>query len=278
MFLSYILGGGKGMKEPKVSVIIPTYNQINFVEETINSVLSQSYQNLEIIITDDGSTDGTQKILLEYELKYPDKIKVILSSINTGIASNINRGLEAVTGEYIAWLGGDDLMLPEKIKKQVELLQSRPDAVGCCHEAEVFESESSETLGLFSELYNGKSGFKEGGIELLFDPGYLMLPSTIMIRSECCPAHGFDERLKYSNDWLFDIEVFRQGKCVVINEVLAKYRRHSHNVTSSSSLKNIAFEESLIVLGIVEARYPELYPLIKKKKISIIFNRGNKGI
>ena len=128
------------MAEPKVSVIIPTYNQRDFVRETIDSVLAQTYNNIEIIVTDDGSIDGTREIIQEYASQYPEKIKPVYSEKNTGIAANINRGLAVRTGEFIAWLGGDDIMLPEKIQKQVDLLIGRPDAVGCCHDAEVFES------------------------------------------------------------------------------------------------------------------------------------------
>jgi glycosyltransferase involved in cell wall biosynthesis len=255
------------MNKPLVSVIIPTYNQKDFVSETLESVLAQTYSNLEIIVTDDGSTDGTVDILNEYASKYPTKIKLIVNNKNEGITKNFNRGLNAVNGEFIAWLGGDDLMLPDKIKKQVELLISRPDAAGCVHEAEVFESDSGKVIGLFSEIYNGKKGFKEGGVELWFEPGYLMLPSTEMFRSALRPIQGLDERLLFG-DWLYDIEVFRHGNCAVLNEVLGKYRRHPQNITSNSIAKNKGFEETLIVLAVIDSKYPELHTLVKKTRIS----------
>ncbi len=250
-----------------VSVVIPTYNQVNFVKETFDSVLSQDYSNLQIIVTDDGSTDGTKNIILDYAQKYPDKFVAVISDTNTGLPSNFNRGFRKVKGEYIAWLGGDDLMLPGKISKQVALLQHRPDAVGCCHDAEVFESPSGVVLGLFSELMNGKRGFKEGGVELWFDASYYMLPSTVMIRSAAVPKYGFDERLKYANDWLLDIEIFRQGKCAVLNEVLGKYRRHANNVTADVRAKKQGNEDGMIALCIVDARYPELHKLVRKRRI-----------
>lgn len=250
-----------------VSVVIPTYNQIEFVRETFDSVLAQDYPCLEIIITDDGSEDGTSDVIEEYAARYPEKIVAVLSGKNTGIAANFNRGLNKVRGEYIAWLGGDDLMFPEKIRKQVELLHQRTDAVGCCHDAEVFESPSGKVLGIFSQLMNGKMGFKEGGVELWFDASYFMLPSTVMIRSEAVPAHGFDERLKYANDWLLDIEIFRHGKCVVINEVLGKYRRHANNVTGDARARNQGNEDGMIALCIVDSRYPELHRLVRKRRV-----------
>jgi glycosyltransferase involved in cell wall biosynthesis len=265
------------MTDLKVSVIIPVYNQREFIHETIDSVLAQTYRNMEIIVADDGSTDGTVAIIQEYGVKHPDRIIPVYSEKNTGIAANMNRGLRRHTGEFIAWLGGDDLMLPGKIREQVELLERRPDAAGCCHDAVVFNSETGKTLGLFSELYNGKKGFREGGVELWFRSGYKMLPSTMMIRSSACPSHGFDERLVFANDWLFDIEVFRQGTCAVINEPLAKYRRHERNITVNPKTKARALEETLIVLGIVDARYPELHSFVKRRRLAAFLKEAVKS-
>jgi glycosyltransferase involved in cell wall biosynthesis len=249
-----------------VSVVIPTYNQAGFVKDTIDSVLVQDYPNLQIIVTDDGSTDGTTQIIQDYAKQYPDKVVAVVSENNTGIPSNFNRGFRHATGEYIAWLGGDDLMLPEKISKQVKLLLQRPDAVGCCHDAEVFQSHDGKVIGLFSQLMNGRREFREGGVELWFAQNYFMLPSTVLIRSAAAPKHGFDGRLKYLNDWLFDVEVFRQGKCVPWNEVLGKYRRHKNNTTDTPGMLAIDHEEMMIALAIIESRYPELYRYVSKRR------------
>ncbi len=107
------------MLEPKASVVVCTYNQQAFVRETLDSVLTQTYQNVEIIITDDGSTDDTPHILTEYVERYPDRVRVVLSEKNTGIPANINRGLAWRSGELLVILDGDDLMLPDKLAKQV---------------------------------------------------------------------------------------------------------------------------------------------------------------
>ncbi|MFA6204150.1 MAG: glycosyltransferase [Gallionella sp.] len=249
-----------------VSVVIPTYNQVDFVKETIDSVLEQDYPKLQIIVTDDGSTDGTVQIIQDYVRQYPDKVVAVVSEKNTGIPANFNRGFRQVKGEYIAWLGGDDLMLPGKISKQVKLMQQRPDAVGCCHDAEVFQSHDGKVIGAFCQLMNGQPKYKEGGVELRFEQNYFTLPSTVMIRSIAAPLHGFDERLKYQNDWLFDVEVFRQGKCIPINEILGRYRRHERNVTGNSSLLNSGPEEVMISLAIIESRYPDLYRYVSKRR------------
>ena len=97
---------------PKVSVIVPIYNQLDFIRETVESVLAQDHPNIELVLSDDGSTDGTTDVLREYAEREPGRVKLVASEQNTGIAGAFNRALDAHTGDYIAWLGGDDVMLP----------------------------------------------------------------------------------------------------------------------------------------------------------------------
>jgi hypothetical protein len=85
-----------------------------------------------------------------------------------------------------------------------------------------------------------------------------MLPSATMIRASLRPSRGFEERLTYTNDWLFDIEVFRHGRCIAIDDVLVRYRRHGDNFTTRADQSGTSFEEGLITMAIVTARYPEL--------------------
>ena len=111
---------------PKVSVIVPIYNQAQFIRETVESVLGQDHPNIELVLSDDGSTDGTSDMLREYAERDPSRVKVVASEQNTGIAGAFNRALDAHTGEYIAWLGGDDVMLPGKLSRQVAALARAP--------------------------------------------------------------------------------------------------------------------------------------------------------
>ena len=265
------------MSQPKVSVVIGTYNHRDFIRETLDSVLAQTYPNLEIIVADDGSTDGTAQIVAEYAARFPGKVVGVLSERNTGISSNYNRGIARISGEYVAWLGGDDLMLPEKIRRQVELLESRPDAVGCFHDAEVFESTGGMPIGKFSDVYNGGARYEDGGVELWLRDGFYVVPSTVMTRAAVIPAHGLDERLKYANDWLFFIEMFAQGRCCAIDEVLGRYRRHGSNTTDSRGLKESTLEEMLVVIGIVNARFPRFHSLTRRRARNLFFAAANQA-
>ncbi len=99
---------------PLVSVAVITYNQKEFLRECIESILAQDYPNLEIVIADDASSDGTQDMLRDYDVQFPDKFVLKLAGRNQGITANSNEAHFACTGKYIAWMGGDDLMLPGK--------------------------------------------------------------------------------------------------------------------------------------------------------------------
>jgi glycosyltransferase involved in cell wall biosynthesis len=264
-----------GAATPKVSVIVPIYNQLPFIRETVESVLGQDYANVELVLSDDGSTDGTQDVLREYSARDPERVKVVASEHNTGIAGAFNRALEAHSGEYIAWLGGDDVMLPGKLSRQVAVLKARPDVIGCCHDAEVFDSASGKPYGRFTEVYNGRRGVREGGVELLLDPGYLMLPSTMMVRSSAVGDLRFDPRIRVSNDWLFDIALFRQGRIAGLDDVLARYRRHERNVTSQTT---DALEDALVVLAVADARYPELSRRIRLRRVAAIFGEASRRL
>ena len=242
---------------PRVSVIMAVYNEERFIAESVESVLAQSYSDFEVIISDDGSTDETPTIARSFAERHPERIRVLRAEHNQGKPFALNRALAVRRGELIAWLDGDDVMLPGKLERQVAALDSDHGAAGCTHDAEVFDSDSGRTIGRFSQIYNG-SPLRSGGIELWFDPTYRMLPSATMVRSSLCPLGGFDERLTYANDWLFDIEVFRYGRCVAIDDVLVRYRRHSDNFTTRADASGASYEEGMMAMALVTVRYPEL--------------------
>lgn len=254
------------MSGPLVSVIVPTHDHERFVRETLDSVFAQTYPHLQVIVSDDASTDGTVALVRE---AYGDRVDLVASEVNTGISGNFNRALGAVRGELVAWLDGDDLMRPHRIERQVAALEARPDAAGCIADAEVLQWPSGEVLGRFTTLVNGRTGVRDGGIELLFDPNYAMLPSVSLLRASCIPEHGFDERIPVLNDWLFHIEVFRRGPVVAVDEVLGSYRRHGGNVTLEADTLARSVEDQLIVLAIVAARYPELAGRAKRRTAAV---------
>lgn len=253
------------------------YNEQQFLEEAVQSVLSQTFQDFEILISDDGSTDATAAIADSLAERDPQRIRVIRAEHNQGKPFALNRALAVRRGELIAWLDGDDVMLAHKLERQVQALDAEPHAAGCTHDAEMFDSDSGRELGRFSTAANGRS-LHSGGIELWFDPTYRMLPSATMIRSSLCPANGFDERLTFTNDWLFDIEVFRRGRCVAIDEPLVRYRRHADNFTTRAEQSGVSYEEGLRAMAIVAERYPELRRRARTMSTAIVLGQARRRV
>ena len=245
---------------PLVSVAIITYNQKKFLKLAIESVLLQDYKPIEIVVGDDCSIDGTQQMLKEYQQEYPEKFIIKLSEKNDGITSNSNAVHFSCSGKYIAWLGGDDLMLPGKITKQVAFLESNPDFNIVYHNLDVFDSQTGKHLYFF----NNRISPHKGDITRLIKYGTFNGAPATMIRRSASPAYGFDERIPVASDWLYWVEhLAKGGKIGYINEVLGKYRRHSKNVTNPNSQKapqgNI---DTLETCNILLQRFPEYKKII----------------
>ena len=216
---------------PLVSVAVVTYNQKDFLIACIESILAQDYPRFEIVIADDGSTDGTQQVLAEYAQRYPGVFTLALSPHNQGITHNSNAALRQCRGDYIAWMGGDDLMLPEKLSKQVAFMQARPECAICYHDLDVFESSTNQTLYLFSQ----SAPPKEGGAEVLITNQCFNGACSCMVRASCSPKNGFNVLIPFASDWLYWIETVHGGSTInYLDAVLGRYRRHAGNVTGRS--------------------------------------------
>jgi glycosyltransferase involved in cell wall biosynthesis len=258
-----------------VSVIMAVYNEERFLAEAVESVLAQSFGDFELIISDDGSTDATPALARSFAERDPARVRVLRAEHNQGKPFALNRALNVRRGELIAWLDGDDVMLPHKLERQVQALDQDPGAAGCSHDAEIFDADSGRVIGRFSRVANGLP-LRSGGIEMWFDPTYKMLPSATMVRSALCPARGFDERLTFTNDWLFDIEVFRQGRCIALDDVLVRYRRHSDNFTTRADIAGTSYEEGLMTMAIVSARYPQLGRRARTMSTAILLGQARR--
>ena len=126
------------MNNALVSVIIPVYNSGKYIEQCIQSALTQTWQNIELIIVDDGSTDGSLAIIAKYE---NDRVK-IFSQENKGSGAARNKGLAEARGEYIQFLDSDDLLSPDKIEKQLTLLLQHPGKVAVCSMVHFFDGDN----------------------------------------------------------------------------------------------------------------------------------------
>jgi glycosyltransferase involved in cell wall biosynthesis len=207
---------------PKVSVIIPTYNAQEYLSETLDSVLSQTYSHFEVIVVDDGSKDQTISIVEEYRMKYPEKVKLIQKE-NGGPASARNVGIKAAVGEYIAFIDADDLWLPEKLEKQVRYFESQPLQVGLVYtNTKKFDKDGVWTLpGKYCKKHVNGWIYKD----LIRDNVIHNL--SVMARKRCFDVVGFlDESIEINEDYDMWLRIAMRFKISFIDEVLALYREH----------------------------------------------------
>ena len=216
------------VSNPKVSVCIATYQHAKFLAACLDSVINQTFQDFEIIIVNDGSTDNTHEILLEYQKCYPNKIHYYWHPgfVNKGFSITTNLAMLKSCGDYIAWIGSDDTWRPEKLSYQVKQMEDN-ERLGVVFSYAQFINEEGELLpGLV-------------GKDISQDPnplGQLILSChppamTVLIRRKCLEDTGlFDEALLYS-DWDWLIRALAYWKAGFINQPLAFYRLHSHNIS-----------------------------------------------
>jgi glycosyltransferase involved in cell wall biosynthesis len=259
---------------PLVSVTIVTYNQKEYLKEAIESVLAQTYENLEIIVADDCSTDGSQALAKEYQNRYPGKFVLKFARKNMGVTANCNEAHNICTGKYVAWFAGDDLMKPEKIKTQVEFLEKNPDYNIVYHNLRVFDSATGKHL----RYYNGEKDFYTGYVKALIKHGPFNGGCSNMVRRMATPVKGFDRRLPVASDWFFFIShLINGGKIGYINEVLGGYRIHESNVTNASSPFSLqAFKDHLETCNILLAEHPEFKKEIRYRLSGIYRDKRNE--
>ncbi|MGC9524847.1 MAG: glycosyltransferase [Limnospira sp.] len=223
--------------QPRVSVIIPAYNGDRYISEAIDSVLSQSYLDYEIIVVDDGSTDGTRNILQ----RYGDRIRTI-GQPNSGVATARNRGIAEARGELIALLDQDDMFLDGKLHAQVSRFDSHPEAGLVNSGWQVIGAD--DTPGSAIEPWHESPNLTLETWLMRFP----ILPGAMMFRREWWErAGGFDPRFDGADDVDFVLRVARMGcEAIWLEQVTLGYRQHEDAVSASNPTRQLeAFDAVL---------------------------------
>lgn len=216
------------LDQPLVSIVTPSYNQGIFIERTINSVLSQDYQNIEYWVIDGGSSDNTIDILE----KYNDSRFHWLSEKDDGQTNAINKGLKLTNGQIQAFLNSDDLYLPKTISKVVNFLQenSTIDMVyGKCE----FTDKDDNIIGTFGESQGSINPNKNNFKRMVYQGDSFPQPTTFWRRSVTEKTGLFNESLNYTMDYDFFLRVSKDFNISYIDSVLAYYRLHADSKTVS---------------------------------------------
>lgn len=228
---------------PLVSVLILSYNQSDYILEAINSVLSQTYKNIEIILLDDCSVDDTKRIIQKLEMPENLKFISIFNEKNLGIVKNLNQGCRLAKGKYIALLAADDKWTETKLEKQVDFMERNTDVVITGGYMNIIDS-------------NGKIIYQEDEhnlilknltFEQIIQDNILPAGSLLLRRDYLESVNFFDERFYYE-DWPLLLKTLSNHKKVVkLPFVFLIYRKHSSNTGSVKNIK-FAYEQLRVVM------------------------------
>jgi glycosyltransferase involved in cell wall biosynthesis len=233
----------------KVSVLIPIFNGERYLPECLDSILEQSFQDMEILISDDGSTDGSLEIIKQFAAR-DSRIRWWKNPKNLGMTGNSNVCLKAAQGDYIKFLHQDDKLLsPLAIQKMASALDSNPRAslVVCQRHytnlpANVNPATFSKTSGCFSGRQVAATCFEKND-NLIGEPSLTLFRRVLAQR-------GFDGRLTYMWDWEMWWHLLGQGDFVYIAEPLATWRFHSEQVSETQRQKGLWRNELLVLYAI----------------------------
>lgn len=216
-------------KADLVSVIIPCYNREQFVVDTIKSVLAQSWPDIELIVVDDGCTDGSRALLESFGtsltiLEHPGRV-------NRGQSAAINLGLQNCHGEYVAILDSDDLFAPDKIQKQVTFLIENPEIGLVYSNGYIIDENSNIIHGIY---YKNHKEYSNPNNVLL--DCYFLLPNNSLVRKKVFEkAGGFDETLRAAQDHDMAIRVAEITKLAYLDDSLFYYRRHKDSISQKNA-------------------------------------------
>lgn len=250
--------------KPKVSICIPSYNNARFLPTALDSALSQSFKDYEIILADDGSTDESLSIAESYAAQYPSIVQVFshLGRSRRGVVATHNLTIEKSNGVYIAWMGSDDAWYPDKLERQVPLLDEDPSIGLVYGQAQFIDHLGQKCNGI--GLAGQKIGKIWGGdLSATHDPlesqiWYNWIPAmTVVIRRECIDKVGaFDESLIYSDLDLW-IRVLAHSPVSFVKHPLAMHRYHGHNI-SVGAKPQIILRDTLAMMSALRKKAPTI--------------------
>jgi len=221
---------------PKISVVMSVYNGERYLKEAVESILSQSFQDFEFIIVNDGSTDGSKSILQFFARKDP-RIRII-DQQNIGLTKSLNKAISFSRGEFIARQDVDDISFPERLAKQYESLSKEKDADLACSWYYIID-ESGETI-LERKLPDSSL------INKIIKRENVIAHSSVMFRkSSFLQAGGYEEKYKYGQDWFLWLKM---KNIKVLPECLLKYRWGNENITHKRHLSTLKVKDKAQLL------------------------------
>jgi glycosyltransferase involved in cell wall biosynthesis len=209
------------MIQPLISVIMPVYNCEKYLKEAIESVLSQTYQNVELVIVNDGSTDSSKEIILSFK---DSRIRFFENERNSGIVFTRNRGLDEANGEFVATLDSDDIALPERIEKQAGFLTMNPEYGMCGTFYYAIDSH-----GKFIKEIRFPTNYRD--VATFMTLGNCFCNSTVMIRAKLAKELRYREKYDIVEDYEMWWRITKRARLTNLSFFGTKYRVHGNNIS-----------------------------------------------
>lgn len=249
---------------PKVSVTVLTYNLENYIEQCLTSILEQTVNfDLEIIVGDDCSTDKTRAILQDFQIRYPETIRLILREKNIGAIKNYLDTMQQCRGEYIAHIDGDDFMLPNSLQKKADYLDKHPKCV-LVHNRTLLVDAKSHSIKSSS-----LSRATRGDINNLIIQNGITNSAKMFRRSSLTPESFDTPKYTIGHDWFFDLRLVQYGKICYLPDVLTAYRIHSSSAMKVSNIFEVTKAEMYVINSAQQLK--NILPISIAKGKSIIY-------
>lgn len=221
---------------PLVSVVVPAYNHARYLPEAIDSILGQTYPNIELIVLDDGSTDETPQILQGYG----DRL-IWGSHENMGQARTLNKGWAMSKGKILAYLSADDVLFPDAVAKCIKALADNPATVACYPDFKLIDPQSRVVRSVCAPEFD----YLEMVSKFVCAPG----PGAFFRRDAFIRAGNWDPELRHSPDYEFWLRLGRYGDFVHVREQLAAFRLHEDSQSFAKTTVHRAEEAVRIIEG-----------------------------
>ena len=229
-------------QNPLVSIIVITYNSAKYVLETLESARAQTYQNIELIVTDDCSTDNTVEICREWIEENKERFvrtELITVENNTGLPANCNRGIKVSKGEWVKIIAGDDLLMDKCIFNYLDFVSNSEDMQIICANVIKFNNETEEKTNIQDWKFFSKNISADEQFKLLLRHNRVLASSVFLKKSLIEEMNGFDEQFKLIEDYPMWLKITLSGmKIHCLKECVVKYRLSESGISNMRNKHN----------------------------------------
>lgn len=255
-------------QEELVTVFIPMYNAKQYIKQSLDSIINQSYKNLDILIIDDGSTDGSKEVVKQYNDK---RIRLICNEKNMGIPYTRNIGIKEAKGSFIALMDADDISNKNRIKKQVDFLKKNKDIDVVSSNVQYFSSQKIKNFINMIKVFNKKCyDHNQVSINLLFKNPIANPAAMIRSNSLIDFNLSYDKNCFVAQDYKLWSDISKVGKIYIMKETLLKYRYGHINITKKSTTEK--FEQRKQILNSIKDSLLDFYEFNLSKEDKLLFN------